>query len=119
MKKVQLESSLHRKGFLDGAPAHLKGVMGDIQTANDAVLLRNYGYDIARLEQAIERAQGELDNAFDDYDVAWAWSKVEEAEVNLARFEARVRLARRREQLRVATRDKQRKRREELQLEEA
>lgn len=94
-REKELSSSLRAS-----IAVRIEGVLGELQRGMDGVMLREYPNDRAARERAVDAAQAELDAAEDDFDLGWAWHRLNEALRDLADFEARRRLARRREALR-------------------
>lgn len=86
-------------GLMAMFSVRMTGVLGELQRRRDPIILQEYAHDRKAHEQAVADAQAELDIADDDYDLAWAWHRLDEALTDLARFEARQRLARRRQQI--------------------
>src|SRR5690554_4596314 len=74
----------------------IEAVMGERQQRDDGLVVGAYERDRALCEAAIERAQTELNDARDEFDLAWKWHELDEAFVRLAHVESRMRLARRR-----------------------
>ena len=94
----------------------LEAVMGERQKNRDLVLVGDYERDRAACETAIERALAELNEAggnadpkANEFDLGWAWWKLNEAYLRLAQLTSRTHLARRRAELEAAKAEKARK----------
>lgn len=94
----------------------LEGVMGDLQKRNDGVIVGDYERDRAACEAAIQKALTELNETGDnadpkanEFDLSWAWWKLNEAYTRLAQLMSRTHLARRRAELEAAKAEKARK----------
>lgn len=92
--------------LLAAIATQLRGVMGPLQERADVVLTGDYERDRAACEDAIRKAQAELEAVGEEADpkqadlsLAWAWHVLHEAYLRLANLESRTRLARRRAQL--------------------
>lgn len=101
--KQRERSSKSSDGLLISIAMQLRGVMGRLSEAADVPLTGNYERDREVCEEAIRKAQAELEAAGENadpksnaFDVAWAWRNLDEAYIRLAHMESRVHLARRR-----------------------
>lgn len=91
------------EGLRYAIAVQLEAVMGEIQKRSDVVLVGNYEKDRAACQAAIDKALAELnaveasgDEKSDEFDLAWAWHRLDEAYVRLSRVVSRAHLARRR-----------------------
>jgi hypothetical protein len=120
MARTKLQKEAGQSGDPDALrhviAVQLEAVMGDSQKSRDVVLVGDYERDRAACEAAIERALAELNEAGDnvdpksnEFDLAWAWWKLNEAYLRLAHLTSRTHLARRRAELEAERAEKARK----------
>lgn len=104
--KQNTRNSTSSDGLLMSIAMQLRGVMGRLPEQADEALTGNYEHDREVCEEAIRKAQAELEAAGENadpksnaFDLAWAWRNLDEAYARLAHMESRVHLARRRAEL--------------------